>query len=46
MEFDKWELLAAFQALLVYALLRLQEVSMGNDGFEAALLATVNVSER
>lgn len=46
MEFDKWELLAAFQALLVYCLLRLQEVPAGNDGFEAALLTTVNVSER
>ncbi|KAK9489003.1 hypothetical protein V1508DRAFT_136431, partial [Lipomyces doorenjongii] len=42
-EFDKWELLAAFQALLVYCLLRLQEVPVGNDGFEAALLTTVNL---
>lgn len=45
-EFDKWELLAAFQALLVYCLLRMQEVPVGNYGFEAALLTTVNVSER
>ncbi|KAK9343157.1 hypothetical protein V1522DRAFT_414159 [Lipomyces starkeyi] len=42
-EFDKWELLAAFQALLVYCLLRLQEGPVGNDGFEAALLTTVNL---
>ncbi|KAM0245980.1 hypothetical protein ACHAQJ_010385 [Trichoderma viride] len=42
-EFDKWELLAAFQALLVYCLLRLQEEPVGNDGFEAALLTTVNL---
>ncbi|KEZ41638.1 hypothetical protein SAPIO_CDS6950 [Scedosporium apiospermum] len=42
-EFDKWELLAAFQALLVYCLLRLQEVPVGNDGLEAALLTTVNL---
>ncbi|KAL7910623.1 hypothetical protein GGI35DRAFT_449222 [Trichoderma velutinum] len=41
-EFDKWELLAAFQSLLVYCLLRLQEAPVGNDGFEAALLTTVN----
>ncbi|KAL6689681.1 hypothetical protein J3F84DRAFT_391585 [Trichoderma pleuroticola] len=41
-EFDKWELLAAFQSLLVYCLLRLQEQPLGNDGFEAALLTTVN----
>ncbi|ODQ69979.1 hypothetical protein LIPSTDRAFT_6087 [Lipomyces starkeyi NRRL Y-11557] len=42
-EFDKWELLAAFQALLVYCLLRIQEVPVGIDGFEAALLTTVNL---
>ncbi|KAL7931412.1 hypothetical protein V8C35DRAFT_310338 [Trichoderma chlorosporum] len=42
-EFDKWELLAAFQALLVYCLLRLQEVPKGTDGFEVALLTTVNL---
>ncbi|KAM6478420.1 hypothetical protein HDV62DRAFT_191497 [Trichoderma sp. SZMC 28011] len=40
--FDKWELLAAFQSLLIYCLLRLQEQPLGNDGFEAALLTTVN----
>lgn len=44
MEYDKWELLAAFQALLVYCLLRIQDVPADNDGFEPALLATVNVS--
>lgn len=44
MDFDKWELLAAFQALLVYCLLRIQEVPVDNDGFEPALLTTVNVS--
>jgi hypothetical protein len=44
-EFDRWELLAAFQALLVYCLLRLQDVPVGHDGFEAALLTTVNVSQ-
>ncbi|KAL6909269.1 hypothetical protein GGI43DRAFT_394978 [Trichoderma evansii] len=42
-EFDKWELLAAFQALLVYCLLRVQEVPVDNGGFEAALLTTVNL---
>ncbi|KAH8196978.1 hypothetical protein TruAng_008837 [Truncatella angustata] len=42
-EFDKWELLAAFQALLIYCLVRLQEVPVGYDGFEAALLTTVNL---
>ncbi|PTB45984.1 hypothetical protein M441DRAFT_63300 [Trichoderma asperellum CBS 433.97] len=42
-EFDKWELLAAFQALLVYCLLRIQDVPVNNDGFEAALLTTVNL---
>lgn len=46
MEFDKWELLAAFQALLVYCLLRIQEVPIDNGSFETALLTTVNVSER
>ena len=30
--------MAAFQALLVYSLLRLQEAYPGNDGFEAGLL--------
>lgn len=44
MDFDKWELLAALQALLVYCLLRIQEVPVDNDGFEPALLTTVNVS--
>ncbi|PNP38140.1 hypothetical protein TGAMA5MH_10004 [Trichoderma gamsii] len=43
MEYDKWELLAAFQALLVYCLLRIQDVPADNDGFEPALLATVNL---
>ncbi|KAB5576196.1 hypothetical protein GE09DRAFT_1094944 [Coniochaeta sp. 2T2.1] len=42
-KFDKWELLAAFQALLIYCLLRLQEVPVDNDGFEAAILTTVNL---
>ncbi|KAL7902931.1 hypothetical protein HDV64DRAFT_284772 [Trichoderma sp. TUCIM 5745] len=42
-DFDKWELLAAFQALLVYCLLRIQEVPVDNDGFEPALLTTVNL---
>ncbi|UKZ63928.1 uncharacterized protein TrAtP1_005149 [Trichoderma atroviride] len=42
-DFDKWELLAAFQSLLVYCLLRIQEVPVDNDGFEPALLTTVNL---
>ncbi|GJN75448.1 hypothetical protein PLIIFM63780_009346 [Purpureocillium lilacinum] len=42
-EFDRWELLASFQALLVYCLLRLQEAPVGNDGFDSGLLTTVNV---
>ncbi|KAK1762527.1 hypothetical protein QBC33DRAFT_551754 [Phialemonium atrogriseum] len=41
--FDRWELLAAFQALLVYCLLRLHEVPVGHDGLEASLLTTVNL---
>ena len=45
-EFDRWEMLAALQALLVYCLLRLQEVPVGHDGLEASLLTTVNVSSQ
>ncbi|KAL7917043.1 hypothetical protein ACQKWADRAFT_307764 [Trichoderma austrokoningii] len=42
-DFDKWELLAAFQALLVYCLLRIQEVPVDEGGFDPALLTTVNL---
>ena len=42
--FDPWELLSAFQALLVYCLLRLLEDPVGNDSFDVPLLVTVRVS--
>ncbi|KAJ2977656.1 hypothetical protein NQ176_g4250 [Zarea fungicola] len=41
-EFDRWELLASLQALLIYCLLRLQEVPAGQDGLETGLITTVN----
>ncbi|KAJ6438390.1 proteasome subunit alpha [Purpureocillium lavendulum] len=42
-EVDRWELLASFQALLVYCLLRLQEAPAGDHGFDSGLLTAVNV---
>lgn len=44
MEFDRWQLLDAFQSLLIYCLLRVQEVPIELEGIEMALLTTVNVS--
>ncbi|KPM38129.1 hypothetical protein AK830_g8429 [Neonectria ditissima] len=40
---DQWELLACLQALLVYCLLRLQEVPVGNDVLDVSLLTTSNL---
>ncbi|RYP17231.1 hypothetical protein DL765_004616 [Monosporascus sp. GIB2] len=40
--FDRWELLAALQALLIYCLLRLQDTPVGHEIFDVSLLTTVN----
>ncbi|KAI1372668.1 hypothetical protein F4677DRAFT_245232 [Hypoxylon crocopeplum] len=42
-QFDRWELLAALQALLVYCLLRLQDTPVGHNAFDVSLLTTVNL---
>ncbi|KAK7432547.1 hypothetical protein QQZ08_000754 [Neonectria magnoliae] len=39
----RWELLASLQALLVYCLLRLQDVPAGNDVLDVSLLTTANL---
>lgn len=40
----RWELLASLQALLVYCLLRLQDVPVGSEVLDVSLLTTANVS--
>ncbi|KAH7349340.1 hypothetical protein B0T11DRAFT_129951 [Plectosphaerella cucumerina] len=40
---DRWELLAALQALLIYCLMRLKDTPIGHDAFDASLLTTVNL---
>ncbi|KAI3327335.1 hypothetical protein HD806DRAFT_486756 [Xylariaceae sp. AK1471] len=42
-DFDRWELLAALQALLIYCLLRLQGAPVGHSVFDASLLTTVSL---
>ncbi|TPX18714.1 uncharacterized protein E0L32_002571 [Thyridium curvatum] len=41
-QYDRWELLAAFQALLVYCLLRLRDAPVGRAVLDNSLLDTVN----
>ncbi|KAI0906804.1 hypothetical protein F4823DRAFT_605722 [Ustulina deusta] len=42
-KFDRWELLAALQTLLIFCLLRLQDVPFGFAVFDVSLLTTVNL---
>ncbi|KAI1422716.1 hypothetical protein F5Y12DRAFT_761384 [Xylaria sp. FL1777] len=44
--FDRWELLDALQALLVFCLLRLHDVPVGHAVFDVSLLTTVNLVSR
>ncbi|KAI1348880.1 hypothetical protein F5Y01DRAFT_317378 [Xylaria sp. FL0043] len=41
--FDRWQLLDALQALLIFCLLRLQDVPVGHAVFDVSLLTTVNL---
>ena len=43
---NKWELLAAMQALSIYILVRLDEGEMEHNNFDYLLLATVVVGLR
>lgn len=44
MELNKWELLAAMQALSIYIIIRLDEGETDHNNFESLLIATVIVS--
>ncbi|KAI0437857.1 hypothetical protein F4803DRAFT_536960 [Xylaria telfairii] len=41
--FDRWELLDALQTLLIFCLLRIQDVPVGHTVFDVTLLATANL---
>ncbi|KAI0551770.1 hypothetical protein F4679DRAFT_124205 [Xylaria curta] len=43
MNFDRWELLDAMQTLLIFCLLRIQDVPVGHAVFDISLLTTANL---